>query len=530
MKNLCGHPSTMKRAAQIVGSLVVMTWGVTASANTIPVDIYKDGKNEPSGCTLRDAIANSNLGGQGLPPTANSPCPPGSGDDEIIFKTAGQTIELTLGDSLNVIASTHLKITGSVNIDGYDSARVLHVSSSAWLELTKVWVQNGFTEGGGACLLMDGSSSKLTMTGGGFKDCLAIGNGGALQLSAGTVVLNKVQFIHNSASYGGAMDVGSAAITMTNVGFVTNFGKTGAGAINCTSNAESAQMVLDHSWFEGNFESGLIDPATATLTGGGAIMNKCNLHVTDTSFDKNTAWGLAGAIFNVSGSAGLTVTRGSFSQNSAGGETEGSGGAIYTAGAMTVSQSSFESNNGSWGGGGGIYVGDAGSSPIFVANSTFYNNRASGILGSGHGSGVFSSGKVTNAHFYNNTLSFNFDKSSLYIDPSNSSPSTMIFWSNNIIDSEMAATANCAGNQGGFILGSKNTQWPDDVSCVGMKGVDPKFAPVVFLPDGRVYRVPGATSEVLKGDSLVCSDPVVMSVDEIDAARTSCNVGAIFVP
>lgn len=524
MRNTKRRPATWARTVQVATVMLFLTGGSSAVlANQIKVTTDEDASYFPGDCTLRDAIANANMKGN----VAQSPCSKGSGDDEIVFNDDVFTIQLKTGNSLNVIGDTKLTISGPITIDGYDSTRVFYLGNEAALVLDDVSVRYGFTTGGGAGLLMEGAASQLTIKDGSFENCVAEGNGGALQLSAGTVSLNNTRFENNTAAYGGAIDTGGVFVSVSKTIFRLNSARWGGGAINCTSN-ELGHMIMNSSSFLENGSVGILDPSTLAPIGGGAIMNKCLMEAFDTSFEDNTTWGSGGAIHNLSGSDGLSLTRTAFSFNHAGGETEGGGGAIFAQGPTTIVQSGFEGNSGSWKGGGAIYVGDTQSAPVIVANSTFNENSADGPFYTGHGGGVFFSGKVHNAVFYNNTFSESFGLSSIYIDPSNSSPSTQIVWANNLI--ETYQTLGCAGNQSGFALGANNTQWPDSSGCAGMAMVDSELGAPQYSADNRVYLTPAATAAQLVGAISICQAVPVNTVDELDNVRFTCNVGAIHVP
>lgn len=173
---------------------------------------------------------------------------------------------------------------------------------------------------------------------------------------------------------------------------------------------------------------------------GGAIGNLGILSVTKSTFDGNSATGIAaggGAIFNP---GMLSVTKSTFTRNSTKGTLGSDGGGIHNSGTLSVTKSTFAGNSA-----GGLY-GDGGGINNFgtlsVTNSTLSGNSATGVDGS-FGGAIADTGKV----------------SITYVTADDNSAATgggvaIVSLSGSVVDSIDSIFANSQGGNIGITAGS----------------------------------------------------------------------------
>ena len=194
------------------------------------------------------------------------------------------------------------------------------------------------------------SLNNLTLTG-----ATTAGNGGAIDIKAGTVNLTNVDIKDGSAALGGAIYLasGSAFLTASGTTFSNNTASSGGAIYN--------------------------NGGQVTFSGGG------------NSFSNNQA-GNGGAIYNNRGTLSLGGV--SFSGNSA---TVGNGGAIYTVGGTIDMGGTSFSGNSATGNGGAIY--NNGSSLSVADGGVFTGNHATenggAIYNDGNGSLTIQGGEFS---------------------------------------------------------------------------------------------------------------------------------------
>ena len=247
------------------------------------------------------------------------------------------------------------------------------------------------------------SLNNLTLTG-----AATAGNGGAIDIEAGTVNLTNVDIKDGSAALGGAIYLasGSAFLTASGTTFSNNTASSGgaiynnggqvtfSGGGNSFSNNQAGNggaiynnrgtLSLGGVSFSGN---------SATVGNGGAIYTVGGtIDMGGTSFSGNSATGNGGAIYN-NGSSLSVADGGVFTGNHA---TE-NGGAIYNDGngSLTIQGGEFSGNYTDSGDGGVIYNG---SGALDIQGGVFSGNHAAGsggVIYNGSGALTIQSGEFS---------------------------------------------------------------------------------------------------------------------------------------
>lgn len=247
------------------------------------------------------------------------------------------------------------------------------------------------------------SLNNLTLTG-----AATAGNGGAIDIEAGTVNLTNVDIKDGSAALGGAIYLasGSAFLTASGTTFSNNTASSGgaiynnggqvtfSGGGNSFSNNQAGNggaiynnrgtLSLGGVSFSGN---------SATVGNGGAIYTVGGtIDMGGTSFSGNSATGNGGAIYN-NGSSLSVADGGVFTGNHA---TE-NGGAIYNDGngSLTIQGGEFSGNYTDSGDGGVIYNG---SGALDIQGGKFSGNHAAGnggVIYNGSGALTIQSGEFS---------------------------------------------------------------------------------------------------------------------------------------
>lgn len=247
------------------------------------------------------------------------------------------------------------------------------------------------------------SLNNLTLTG-----ATTAGNGGAIDIKAGTVNLTNVDIKDGSAALGGAIYLasGSAFLTASGTTFSNNTASSGgaiynnggqvtfSGGGNSFSNNQAGNggaiynnrgtLSLGGVSFSGN---------SATVGNGGAIYTVGGtIDMGGTSFSGNSATGNGGAIYN-NGSSLSVADGGVFTGNHA---TE-NGGAIYNDGngSLTIQGGEFSGNYTDSGDGGVIYNG---SGALDIQGGVFSGNHAAGsggVIYNGSGALTIQSGEFS---------------------------------------------------------------------------------------------------------------------------------------
>lgn len=247
------------------------------------------------------------------------------------------------------------------------------------------------------------SLNNLTLTG-----AATAGNGGAIDIEAGTVNLTNVDIKDGSAALGGAIYLasGSAFLTASGTTFSNNTASSGgaiynnggqvtfSGGGNSFSNNQAGNggaiynnrgtLSLGGVSFSGN---------SATVGDGGAIYTVGGtIDMGGTSFSGNSATVNGGAIYN-NGSSLSVADGGVFTGNHA---TE-NGGAIYNDGngSLTIQGGEFSGNYTDSGDGGVIYNG---SGALDIQGGNFSGNHAAGdggVIYNGSGALTIQSGEFS---------------------------------------------------------------------------------------------------------------------------------------
>jgi predicted outer membrane repeat protein len=227
---------------------------------------------------------------------------------------------------------------------------------------------------GGAVYLVGQNTDTLSATNCQFNNNQATGagaDGGAIYVSSASATLNNCAFTNNSANYaGGAVRMngsgGAGSLTVTNqCNFNTNSvtgnanqGDSGyGGAIDTNGSLTVTGGPVNGITFQNN---------TAPTNGGaitfyGSQNNNPSMTVSNTTFYNNKAGeggAVEAALFNSSGSDGVTISGCLFNQNQATGNGNGSG----NGGGLDEYSS--------------IVQGNTTSVTFQVTNSTFYQNSA----------------------------------------------------------------------------------------------------------------------------------------------------------
>jgi predicted outer membrane repeat protein len=255
------------------------------------------------------------------------------------------------------IAANPTILSGDIGVVGDPSDNSNHVVS---VNFVSGWVLDGFEvtlgnaiinppRNGGGMLVWGGTGTIANVT---FTDNAAGEDGGALWLNDTNSAVANVVFQNNSAGItGGALHVRLNSVpTMTNLSFTSNSALRG-GAVSIEDNSDP---IITGASFVGN---------TAT-TWGGAIYLEAMIHLSDATFDNNSAD--EGGALHVRGIDPATLTGVTFSGNSA-----RLGGAI-DGGNLILTDVTFDGNSAADDGGAFHSFGGA----MSWADVTFVNNTA----------------------------------------------------------------------------------------------------------------------------------------------------------
>ena len=233
---------------------------------------------------------------------------------------------------------------------------------------------------GGAILTPMGDLTVRTST---FDGNFANRAGGAIEVGAGTVVLDRVDLLNNTAS--GAMGPGNggglhvtfdAATSITGGTVAGNFAANEGGGL---WNSATGTMILDGVTVADNFAAAVGDGAASG--GGGVYDDGGALGITGGAFTNNLTVGSGGGLLSDGGQ--VTVSGTTFTANGAnraGGAIELAGGADLGLTGVTGNDNFAAAGNGTPGNGGFLHVtgnGGAGSG-VTVSGGSFARNIAVG--------------------------------------------------------------------------------------------------------------------------------------------------------
>lgn len=233
-----------------------------------------------------------------------------------------------------------------------------------------------------------------------------LGDGGALFVSGGTVLLNNVKVTNSSGgNAGGIAFVASNAsvLTMTNCEITGNTAATGFGGglavqgtvtltfTGCTISNNLADGDGPGVWIQGSpatFTKCIManNQGTGALQTGGAIFIQGDLTFTDGNIRDNLVVASGGGIF---AQGSVTIRNSSLTGNNSTSPVAG-GGAIFLQGDLIVDNSTIDGNRA--GSGGGIIMAP-GAVNGTITNSTITNNSA--FFGLASGGGISINGGAT---------------------------------------------------------------------------------------------------------------------------------------
>ena len=268
--------------------------------------------------------------------------------------TLNQNVVMTDDEAANfvngVIINKNIRIDGKGHtIDAKNLGRIFEIDGGFAVTLTNVTLTNGKADNGGAIY------------------------------NFGNLDFVHVNFVNNTAKYGGAIMNYAYGLVLDDSTFTNNTAKIG-GAIYNSADC----FVVGNSTFANN---------TATSNGGVIFNYGIGFVVGNSTFVNNSAADGAGAILN--GGRGFVVGNSTFANNTA----TSKGGAIYNYGiGFVVGNSTFANNTAE--DAGAVY--NEGDNSV-VGNSTFVNNTATSI-----GGAIINNGKlvVDNSAFEDNAANY----------------------------------------------------------------------------------------------------------------------------
>ena len=258
---------------------------------------------------------------------------------------------------------------------------------------------------------------------------------GALNISGGSLVGDRLTFTDNSATAPGGGIYSSGALTLSNSSFDNNDTTSIGGGISHSSNAN---VSITNTSFQN---------CDATSPGGGIYLDSSNANVTleNLIFTQNISTNGNGGGLYIGLADMLTITNSVFAQNTS--QNPG-GGAYINANSSTLSRLTFNNNssqstgggmqldgttanldhliftnNSSQAPGGGLYLGV--SNPVTLSNAAFANNIANNF-----GGGLYASGgpvTLTHASFSENSAT---DGDAIYNGTSSLTLRNSIIWDN----------------------------------------------------------------------------------------------------
>ena len=425
-----------RHLARLVAGAAMLFGASAAGAATIVVSSTADTVAVDGQCTLREAIANANLG-DGTPGSDQT------GGDCTIGDTGLDTIDLTAVSGTITLGGTELALSDAVNIqgpgpasltiDGGYSSRIFYSNvTGAAVSLSGLTLTHGYayTDGGGAVrvaaggltlddVTLDSNESGSYYGGGALRfsgDALTITNstisgnqttqgegGGVYARAAGNVTFDGLILSNNHSYYdeGGAylyvacgntvtihnstISGNDAAITLGGpYGGVGGMRVRGPGSVCVSLDVQNTDIVDNHS---NSFD-------------GGLLLQSISGAMTNVRINGNTALYYSGGLDM--GNSTLTITGSTISGNQG-----DKGGGVYLYGSsLTIDNTTIE-NNQAYYNGGGFYAGTGyfGNSPavISIQNSTISGN-SSVSYGGGGGAWGAQSIEVVNSTVANNIV------------------------------------------------------------------------------------------------------------------------------
>jgi hypothetical protein len=317
-----------KRLRAAFGALALACWlpGLV-QAETFTVNSNSDTSEEEDGdLTLREAITLANEN-------------PGPDTIDFTDDLSGAVIKLTQGelairDDLSIDASS---LAEAPIIDADQKSRVIHfIESEGDLDLTKLTLRNGTTDGDGAGILF-ASTGSLTLTNAtisGNTSTNEAGGGGGISTKSGSITLTNSTITGNhsgnSYAYGGGIYSSSGAITLTDSSVSQNQSGYGGGLFS-----RSGAITLTNSTISGN-------EATYGV-GGGISTGSGAITLTNSTLSGNRSSWRGGGIDSHSGA--ITLANSTISDNTTGSAFTRSYGAVFSSeGAISIVNSIVAGN------------------------------------------------------------------------------------------------------------------------------------------------------------------------------------------
>ncbi len=287
--------------------------------------------------------------------------------------------DLDINDDLTIQGAS----SGTTIIDGGTLDRVIDINGSHTVAIMDVTIQNGSSSTGGC---ISGGSADLALTRVVVREGIASADGGAVYLSAGSLVANHSEFLNGTARRGGGIYLLNSSAEFhhsTIAGNAVSPGTSaqGGGIYYRDSTGRTKRLQITDSIVRDN---------TATDDGGGIENYEGDVHITRSTIRDNTSGDDGGGIENDNHNTGgfLTVTASVFLNNSA-----MNSGAIDNDGELTIVNSTITGNTAnstaeeSWGSGGIRNSEDTASgTSVIITNCTIYANfshRGAGSLEAG---------------------------------------------------------------------------------------------------------------------------------------------------
>ncbi len=293
--------------------------------------------------------------------------------------TLNQNVVMTDDEAANfvngVIINKNIRIDGKGHtIDAKNLGRIFEIDGGFAVTLTNVTLTNGKADKGGAIY----NFGNLDLVYVNFVNNTAK-YGGAIMNYAYGLVLDDSTFTNNTAKIGGAIYNSADCFVVGNSTFANNTATSNGGVIF----NYGIGFVVGNSTFVNNSAA---DGAGAILNGGRGFV------VGNSTFANNTATSKGGAIYNYG--IGFVVGNSTFVNN-----TAEDAGAVYNEGDNSVVGNSTFVNNTAEDAGAVYNEGDN----SVVGNSTFVNNTATSI-----GGAIINNGKlvVDNSAFEDNAANY----------------------------------------------------------------------------------------------------------------------------
>jgi hypothetical protein len=514
-------------------------------AGAITVTVTADNKmSGMGGCTLREAVQRAfDLAGGN---TSTYPeCTTVTGTNVIDFNRGLGTI--TLDKNLGYIfLSSPLTIKGKQQaISGGTETQIFRISGDFTVTLEGLELRDGFIEGGGGAIQVDGGSATLVI-----KDCDLRRNladfGGAISFNGLTLDVRSSRFTANGSAKGrGGAIFGGHNWMIKDTIFLGNLALKGGGALDCEGGGE---LDIERSVFTYNNATGLENDPTCSgqgppigcTEGGGAIMSGCKTEILHSLFESNYAYGqLGGGGLLLTDGPKSTITQSVFRWNGAGFGAPtisniGQGGAIFARGNVFIDSSAIQEN---WvkGSGGGIFFENSDSQ---VVNTVLLANQAKLDNGEGSNGGAIAGLGSGLLEITNSSLVDNIGSSELFFFGNG------FVWLKNSLIGTTTADSTCDGVPPSQIVNGTNGFDGRNAQSPGIVATCEKVAPELtstLLADGEFAALlPGGyklnfqyplgkflTVTSGKGVKAVCQGAPVAGKDILGNPRTeTCTIGA----